>query len=184
MPEFESFLQDKLFPLYKAHYALWIHWWPWWRRNVSGRDILRKWNDINLVHEGQTFLDFGCGTGSFTIPAARIVGSQGKVYAVDCFPGQLKIVNKQSRKEGLRNIETILSNGHTGLPDESVDIVWMCDVLHELPERQTVLRELHRVLKKDGVLAIYDGMKNKVLDYTDGLFMHAWGEQKLHKFVK
>ena len=184
MPEFESYLQEKLFPLYQAHYALWIHWWPWWRQHVSGRDILRKWKDINLVQEGQTFLDFGCGTGSFTIPAARIIGKQGKVYALDCFQGQLKIVNKQSRKEGLGNIETILSNGLTGLPDESVDIVWMCDVFHELPERQAVIRELYRVLKKDGVLAIYDGMKNKVLGYTDWLFMHTWGEQKLHKLVK
>ncbi len=184
MPEFESFLQEKMFPLYKAHYALWVHWWPWWRRTGSTRSIIRKWQDINLVREGQTFLDFGCGTGSFTIPAARMVGSRGKVYALDCFKKQLEIVSKQTNKEGLNNVETILSNWHTGLPDESVDIVWMCDVLHELPEKQKVMAEFHRVLKKNGVLAIHDGMKNKILEYTCGLFSHTWRQEKLYKFVK
>ena len=184
MVEFESFLQDKLNPIYRAHYSIWVHWWPWWRKNVSGQAILRKWQDINLVQEGHTFLDYGCGTGSFTIPAARIIGNQGKVYALDCFPRQLEMVTEQSQKEGLGNIETILASSHTGLPDESIDTVWMCDVLHEIKERQSLMTELHRVLKKDGVLAIYDGMKGKVLNYTDGLFLLESKAGKLYKFVK
>ena len=184
MFDFECFLQDKLNPIYRTHYALWVYWWPWWRENFSGRGILRKWQEINLVQEGQTFLDYGCGTGSFTIPAARIIGTRGKVYAIDCFPRQLKIVTEQSRKEGLSNIETILSDNWTGLPDESIDTVWICDVLHEIKERQSVMTELHRVLKKDGVLAVYDGMRGKVLEYTDGLFSLTWRDGKLYKFVK
>lgn len=181
---FECFLQDKLNPVYRAHYAIWVHWWPWWREKFSGREILNKWQDINLVQEGHTFLDYGCGTGSFTIPAARITGARGKVYALDCFPRQLKIVTEQSQKAGLSNIQTILSNSHTGLPDGSVDTIWMCDVLHEIKERRAVLAELHRVLRKDGVLAIYDGMKSKVLKYTDGLFSLTLESGKLYKFVK
>jgi len=35
------------------------------------------------IFEGQTVLDFGCGAGNYTIPAAEIVGKKGKVYAVD-----------------------------------------------------------------------------------------------------
>ena len=182
--EFESFLQDKLNPIYRAHYAIWVHWWPWWRKNVSGQDIMSKWQDINLVQEGHAFLDYGCGTGSFTIPAARIVGAQGKVYALDCFPRQLEMVNEQSQKEGLGNIETILSGSHTGLPDGSIDTIWMCDVLHEIKERQSLMAELHRVLKKGGVLAIYDGMRGRVLEYTDGLFSLESKAGKLYKFVK
>jgi ubiquinone/menaquinone biosynthesis C-methylase UbiE len=182
--EFEAFLQDKLNPVYRAHYSIWVRWWPWWRKNVSGQGIMSKWQNINLVQEGHTFLDYGCGTGSFTIPAARIIGAQGKVYALDCFSRQLEMVAEQSQKEGLNNIETILSKSHTGLPDESIDTVWMCDVLHEITERRSLITELHRVLKKDGVLAIYDGMRGRVLEYTDGLFSLESKAGKLYKFVK
>ncbi|MBI2848419.1 MAG: class I SAM-dependent methyltransferase [Chloroflexi bacterium] len=184
MAEFESFIREKLNPVYRAHYALWVYWWPLWRDNFSGRNILRKWHESDLVRKGQTILDYGCGTGSFTIPAARIVGDGGTVYALDCFPRQLEIVAEKSRKAGLANVETILAEDSTGLPGESIDVVWMCDVLHEIKERQFVIEELHRVLKKGGVLAIYDGMKGKVLDYTDGLFTLACEDGKFYKFLK
>jgi len=94
--DIERFISEKLNPIYKAHYAIWVIWWPMWRR-ISGQNILRKWEQDNLVCEGQTFLDYGCGTGSFTIPAAKLVGTRGKVYALDCFPRQLEIVKEKSK---------------------------------------------------------------------------------------
>lgn len=150
----------------------------------SQRKILEKWERASLVQAGQTLLDYGCGPGSFTIPAARIVGTRGKVYALDCFPRQLEIVAEKSRKEGLTNIETILSDSETGLPDESVDVIWMCDVIHEITERREVLEEMYRVLKWGGALVIYDSMRDKILSYTDGLFSLTMRDGKLHKFVK
>jgi len=182
--DIERFLEEKLNPLYKAHYAVWVYWWPLWRGIYSKRNILRKWEQINLTQEGQIFLDYGCGTGDFTIPAAKKVGKKGKVYALDYFPRQLEIVEKRSRKEGLANIETILSNSKTGLPDECIDIIWMCDVLHEITERRAVLAELHRVLRSEGVLAIHDGMGDEVLSYTNGLFSLTERDGKLLKFTK
>ena len=113
-----------------------------------------------------------------------MVGKKGKVYAVDCFPRQLEIVKKNSRKRGLQNIETILSDSKTGLPDESVDVVWLCDVLHEIKERRAVLEELHRVLKRDGILAIHDGMGDRSLDYTTDLFSLAEMDNKFFRFTK
>ena len=184
MFDIELFVKEKLSPIYKAHYAVWVYWWPLWRSIYSGRGIQRKWKQFNLIQEGQAFLDYGCGTGSFTIPAARIVGEKGKVYALDCFPRQLEIVEEKSRKEGLANIETILSDNGTGLPDECLDVVWMCDVFHEIKQRRAVLEELHRVLKARGTLAIYDGMKDGVLSYTEGLFSLNGGDDKLLTFMK
>ncbi len=180
----ERFIEEKLNPIYRAHYALWVHWWPLWRAIYSGRSIRRKWKQFSLVEEGQSFLDYGCGTGDFTIPAARIVGKRGKVYALDCFPRQLKIVEEKSKKAGLSNIETILSDNKTSLPDECIDIVWMCDVFHEIEQRRAVLEEMHRVLKGEGVLAIYDGMRDRVLSYTAGLFSLTGKDGKLLKFAK
>ncbi len=183
MFDIERFLEEKLNPIYKAHYALWVYWWPLWR-SITGRSILRKWEQTNLLQEGQTFLDYGCGTGDFSIPAARIVSTTGKVYALDYFPRQLEIVEEQSRREGLNNIETILSDSGTGLPDECIDVIWMCDVLHEIKERRAVLEELHRVLKSEGVLAIHDGMRDEVLSYTNGLFSLTGRDDKFFRFVR
>lgn len=183
MFDIERFLEEKLNPIYRAYYAVWVLWWPTWR-SFSGRNILRKWEQTNLLRKGQTVLDYGCGTGDFSIPAARIVSTTGKVYALDYFPKQLKIVQRQSKKEGLNNIETINSTRKTGLPDECIDVVWMCDVLHEIKERHAVLEELHRVLKSEGLLAIHDGMKEEILNYTEGLFSLTERDGKFFRFAK
>jgi ubiquinone/menaquinone biosynthesis C-methylase UbiE len=180
----ERFLNEKLNPLYRAHYALWVYWWPLWRSLYSGRAIRRLWDRHNLIKEGQFFLDYGCGTGDFTIPAAKRVGSTGKVYALDRFPRQLRIVKTRAGKEGLSNIEVILSDLEIGLPDESVDIIWMCDVFHEIRQKREVLEESCRVLKSGGILVIHDGMKDRILHYTDGLFSLNGRHGNLCRFVK
>jgi ubiquinone/menaquinone biosynthesis C-methylase UbiE len=105
------------------------------------------------------------------------------VYALDYFPRQLAIVADRSARAGLTNVETIHSANRTGLPDESVDVIWMCDVLHEIKERRAVLEELHRVLKRDGFLAIHDGMEEKMLDYTAGLFSLEERDKKFFRFI-
>lgn len=93
-------------------------------------------------------------------------------------------MEKKSRKEGLTNIETILSDKKTGLPDECIDVIWMCDVLHEVKERRAVLEELHRVLRREGILAIYDGMGDRVLSYATDLFSLAGRDGKFLRFAK
>ena len=183
MFDIERFLEEKMNPLFRAHYAVWVLWWPLWRR-FTGRGILKKWDECGLVNEGQTFLDYGCGTGDFTLPVARKVKKKGTVYALDYFQRQLDIVKNRSRKAGLGNIKTIRSNKGTGLPDESVDVVWLCDVLHEIKERREALRELHRVLRNDGVLAVHDGMGELVLEFTDGLFDLVEKDKKFFRFSK
>jgi len=60
----------------------------------------------------------------------------------------------------------------------------MCDVLHEIKERQTVLAELHRVLKNEGFLAIHDGMGEKALDFTRDLFSLTQADKKFLMFTK
>ena len=184
MPDIELFFKEKLNHVHRAWYAVWVCWWPLWRVIYNGQNIQRKWEQLNLVKEGQSFLDYGCGTGSFTIPAARVVGETGKVYALDCFPRQLQIVEKSAKKEGLTNIEIILSDNKTGLPDECIDVVWMCDVLHEIEQKRKVLEELHRVLKNEGTIIIYDGMRDRVLSYVTGLFSLNWRDGKFIKFNK
>lgn len=107
---------------------------------------------------GDVILDYGCGIGFNVIPAAEIVGEEGLVYALDIHPLAIKSVEKKIKKRGLKNVKTILSGLDTGLPDESVDIVLLYNVLPMVKDRPALIKELYRVLKPGGVLSVKSGL--------------------------
>jgi len=112
----------------------------------------RELNKLDIAG-GQKILDYGCGIGSFTFPAANLVGEKGKVYALDKQPSAVRMIEEKARTKGFHNIDTILSDGDTGLPDESVDVILLYGVLPEIKDKESVLGELYRVLKPDGYLS-------------------------------
>jgi ubiquinone/menaquinone biosynthesis C-methylase UbiE len=101
-------------------------------------------------------LDFGCGPGGYILPLSRMIGPYGKIYALDINPQAIRSVKSIASREKLNNIETIISDGKTGLPDMSMDFVLLYDVLHHLSQPEETLVELHRVLKPEGILAMSD----------------------------
>ncbi|MCD6194515.1 MAG: class I SAM-dependent methyltransferase [Candidatus Aminicenantes bacterium] len=107
---------------------------------------------------GDVILDYGCGIGFNTIPAAEIVGKDGMVCALDIHPLAIKPVEKEIRKKGLKNVKTILSDLDTGLSNESVDIVLLYNVLPMIKNRSALIKELYRVLKPGGVLSVKSGL--------------------------
>jgi tRNA A58 N-methylase Trm61 len=110
------------------------------------------------VSEAQTVLDYGCGSGTFTIPGARIVGKEGRVYAFEARSSLLERVREKAREAGLGNIVAVLSDSSKpsiDLPDKSVDVILVYDVMHEIEDRRGLLQELHRVLKSDGILSLF-----------------------------
>ncbi len=131
--------------------------WMAWMFKV--RDLLRPREpilaEVNL-QPGFRVLDYGCGPGSYTLAAARLVRESGKVYALDIHPLAVQMVQRKAAKQGLANIETITSDCATGLPDGQVDVVLLYGILHGLSEPDSVLRELHRVLKPEGLLSVFD----------------------------
>jgi ubiquinone/menaquinone biosynthesis C-methylase UbiE len=108
------------------------------------------------IQPGLNILDFGCGPGSYSVVASEIVGTTGRVYALDIQPLAVQRVKKIAAKKELSNIQAIQSDCATGLENESVDIVLLYDILHELSEPDAVLKELHRVLKSNGILSVND----------------------------
>ena len=108
------------------------------------------------IQRGDTVLDFGCGPGGYIRPLAKMVGPSGKIYALDMNPQAVRMVKSFADKNHLANIETIVSDGKTGLSDGSMDYVLLFDVLHHLSRPETVLAEFHRILKPDGILAMSD----------------------------
>ena len=122
---------------------------------------------LNILKEvgikpGFNVLDFGCGPGSYIVPLAKLVGESGKIYALDIHPLAIQKVKNIALKKQLTNVETIFSDCQTGLPDNSLDAVLLYDAFHHLSDPDVVLKELHRVLKPDGILSFGDHhMKEK-----------------------
>lgn len=114
---------------------------------------------LGLV-ETDIVADIGCGIGYFTLPAARIVGSQGKVYALDILAEMLEIVNDKTKDHQFTNVETIqVEENSYKLPDKSIDYAWACLVVHEVDDPIAFIREVDRILQAEGSLVIVEWIK-------------------------
>ena len=133
-------------------------------------------------------LDYGCGPGSYVRTVSEMVGESGKVYALDIEPLAVESVKKISEKHGLKNVETILSDRKTGLPDESIDVVLLYDTFHDLADPNGVLEELKCVLKPNGILSLSDHHMKEgdiISEVTDRkLFRLLRKGEKTYSFLK
>jgi len=155
------------------------------------RDLIRPREGILKevgIKPGFWMLDYGCGPGGYIVGAAGLVGEAGKVYALDCQSLAIQHVQDIARKKQLANVETIHSDCRTGLPDSSVDVVLLYDVFHGLSKPQAILAELHRVLKKDGMLSFSDHHLDEdaiIAGVTSGqLFKLASKGERTYSFSK
>jgi len=107
------------------------------------------------VRAGARVLDVGCGPGIFTIPFARAVGSAGRVYAADILPEMIAACRSRAEAAGLRNIETALSTENAvPFPAACADLVFACQLLHELHDPTLFFAEMRRVLAAEGRLVV------------------------------
>jgi ubiquinone/menaquinone biosynthesis C-methylase UbiE len=110
------------------------------------------------LREGMSVVDYGCGPGSFTIPAAELVGGKGRVFAVDIHPLAIRAVKQKASRKGLENVETVLVRGYdTGIEESSIDRVLLIDTVHLIEDPDALFREVHRMLKPDGLLFMEKG---------------------------
>ena len=133
---------------------------------VKGMYLLFKFRDLFFppqkilkevdIQPGFHILDFGCGSGSYSIPAGELVGESGKVYALDIHPLAVETVQKRASKKRAINIKTICSDCATGLKNSTIDVVLLYDVFHILEEPNEILAELHRILKPNSILSFSD----------------------------
>lgn len=107
------------------------------------------------IQPGMAVLELGPGPGTFTLEAARRVGPQGKVIAVDIEPKMIDKLRDAAARAEVTNVETHVADAyHLPVADGSVDVAFMVTVLAEIPDRQRALAEIRRVLKPDGLLSI------------------------------
>ena len=125
---------------------------------------LRQWfmNPVKTLHSagtepGQTVLEVGYGAGFFTIPAANLIGDQGRLVAMDALSEYTKRVSKKVQSAGLKNVCVVKRDAlDTGLDAASIDKVLLFGVLPFpfLPLNR-LLPEMHRVIKPEGSLAVW-----------------------------
>ncbi len=109
---------------------------------------------------GRFVADLGSGAGFYAIPAAKMVGALGRVYAVDVLKDMLQKIKNQAESAQIHNIETLWGNveklGGTRLADASVDSVLICNSLFQLEDKTTFVLEVKRILKPAGRVLLVD----------------------------
>jgi precorrin-6B methylase 2 len=120
------------------------------REKEERTDLLLK--ELNLK-PGMVIADIGAGTGYLTRRMSPIVGSKGKVIAVDVQPQMIRILDALVKKERITNVSTVLGREDSvNLPENSVDLAIMVDVYHELEFPLEVINSLIKALKPGGQL--------------------------------
>lgn len=155
------------------------------------RDFFRPRKDVVKevgIKEGFQVLDYGCGSGSYMKAVIELVGKSGKLYALDVNPTAIEMIKQIALKNHLTNVETILTDCNTGLPDNSIDVVLLYDVLHDLTDPQRVLKELYRVLKPNGILSLSDHhlQESEIISKltNNGLFDLSRKGERTYSFLK
>lgn len=116
------------------------------------------------LQEGDHFLDIGCGTGDYSLYAAKIIGNSGQVYALDIQDELITNLREKAHQEGLKNIKALISDIALPLPveDKSVEICFISTVLHSLDLSKhgpLLFNEIRRILKPEGRLVIIECKK-------------------------
>ena len=116
------------------------------------------------LSKGITFLDLGCGRGDYSIVASELVGPEGLVYGIDLWQEGIIALEEEASARGIRNIKAMVADAGKSLPveDHTVDFCFMATVFHDLVlanSSEGALREVSRVLKADGIMAILEFKK-------------------------
>lgn len=133
-----------------------------WQRNLEteGREVYEKRVaivDAVAPQLGQAIADVGAGTGLFTRLFAARVGPQGRVYAVDIAKAFVEGNLQRARAARLQNIVGIVSTQtDTRLPENSVDLAFVCDAYHHFEDPQAMLASIRRALRPGGTLVVID----------------------------
>jgi len=128
------------------------------RKILPPEEILNKLN----VTKGDVFIDIGCGTGYFSIPASKIVGPNGKVFALDTSIEMINELNDSISENKIKNITVMQFQKYKiPLPDATGTFALASSVLHEVKDGKKLLMEIYRVLCTGGRLGIIEWQKKE-----------------------
>jgi len=130
------------------------------RFETESREVYAHRNrivEVSGVKAGWTVADIGAGTGLFTMLFADAVGDEGKVFAVEIAEPFVANLRKRAAAAGKKNVEPILGTDKvTNLPENTVDLVFICDTYHHFEHPEETLASIHGALKPDGLIVLVD----------------------------
>ena len=122
-----------------------------WQHQRLREPLIGAWLDALTLRAGDRVLDVGAGPGFISLQAARRVGNQGRVYAVDTSAEALAFLEGKQRDEGVPQIERILADGAAvDLAGAAVDAALVTMMLHHAADPAAVLRRVAALLATDG----------------------------------
>jgi ubiquinone/menaquinone biosynthesis C-methylase UbiE len=134
------------------------------------------------IKPGDTVVDYGCGPGAFIKSASLLAGNTGTVYAVDLHEMAISSVRELISKFDLKNVKTVLAErNHTSIPDKAADIIYAIDMFHMVPDTNSFLGELKRIIKPDGKLIIEDGHQPRSLSIEKIRTSGCWNIKEMNK---
>lgn len=113
------------------------------------------------VKSGQSIADLGCGkNGHLAFHLTGLVGSRGRVYAVDIIKSHLDDIDGELKRQAIKNLRTVWSDleriGATDIEESSLDVAFIINTLHQAQKPLDLLREAVRLTKSGAKVVVVD----------------------------
>ncbi|RJR14151.1 class I SAM-dependent methyltransferase [Candidatus Parcubacteria bacterium] len=112
------------------------------------------------IEPGMLVADFGSGSGAYVLAIAERLQNLGHVYAIDVQRDLLRRTANEATKAGFKTVEVIWADlempNASKLASNTLDVVLISNLLFQVPDKQAILSEAYRILKKTGRLIVID----------------------------
>jgi ubiquinone/menaquinone biosynthesis C-methylase UbiE len=128
-------------------------------------EIIENLIDKKIILKGMKGADFGCGTGYFTALLSKAVSTEGTIYAIDVDEEVLEQAKDFISHFGLLNVKFLLKNLEisSGLDNNSLDFIFISQLIYQLEDPRSVIKEAYRVLKNNGHLIVLESQESNIL---------------------
>ncbi|MBI4434634.1 methyltransferase domain-containing protein [Candidatus Uhrbacteria bacterium] len=130
---------------------------------TGGTELINPYTIFERVglRAGMATADLGCGvTGHYIVPAARIVGAEGKAYAVDIQKSALAATESRAKLDGVSNVTSVWADierlGATRIPAVSLDVAMIVNTLFLARDRNQMMAEAARLTKPGGTVLVVE----------------------------